>query len=583
MSIAIRAAAVIVPMLWACGSVSGAPASAQASGAPDLILAHGAVLTLDADDSVAQALAVREGRILALGDDATILALRDSHTRLIDLHGRAATPGLIDTHAHIAEGGLAELYSVVLSDAASVAEIVARVRERTAHLKPGEWLEGQGWDEGKLSEHRYVHAADLDAVSPNNPVWLTHTTGHYGVANSYALRLAKITQQSRDPPAGTIDRDPRGVPTGVLKESAQDLVTTLIPPPTAEQRRRGILHILGTLHAEGITAVKDPAIDAATWDAYRQVLEAGELSEHVCVLWRAGSTLESAREALRHIRAQPAVPGSLGDGRLLSCGAKIFMDGSGGARTAWMSADWNRNSTQVDAGNRGYPLVDPEVYRQQVRLFHQADVHIGTHAIGDRAIDWVVDTYALVLKEQPKIGLRHSIIHANIPSEHAIALMAELQSHYDAAYPEMQPPFMWWIGDTYAGNFGVERSRRLEPLKTLQARGVRWSGGSDYPVTPIAARYGIWAAVERETLKGTYGLHPFGMGESVDVHAALRAYTAAAARQLFLEKRIGSLEVGKDADISVWDRSFYTVPARELRDLKCEMTIFQGRMVYSAR
>jgi len=563
--------------LW-CALV--AAQAGDAASPPDLILAHGTVITADSRDSVAEALAIRDGRILAVGTDAAVLALQGAQTRIIDLHGRTATPGLIDTHAHLADGGLGELYHVQLSDVASVADIVQRVRTRIGQLKPGEWLQGEGWDEGKLAERRYVLAADLDAVSPDNPVWLEHTTGHYGAANSYALRLAKISAATRDPQSGTIDRDAAGAPSGVLKESAQDLVTGLIPPPSAEQRRNGIRTFLGTLHREGITAVKDPLIDQPTWDAYREVLDAGELTEHVCVLWGAGATLASARAALQSIEAQPRPPASLGDGRLLSCGAKIFMDGSGGARTAWVYKDWNKNRTQIERGNTGYPLVDPQLYRQQVRLFHEAGVQVGTHAVGDHAIDWVVDTYAQVLKDKPTHGLRHSIIHANIPSDHAIAVMAALERQYDAGYPEMQPPFMWWIGDIYAANFGIVRSRRLEPLRTLQARGVRWSGGSDYPVTPVAARYGLWAAVTRQTLKGTYGVHPFGSAESIDIHSALRAYTSAAAPQLFLEGRIGSIEAGKDADVAVWEQNPYTMPSPEIQHLHCVMTLFRGTVVY---
>jgi predicted amidohydrolase YtcJ len=565
--------------LWCALAVA---ATGRTASPPDLILAHGTVITADSRDSIAQAVAIREGRILAVGTDAAILALRGGRTRIIDLHGRTATPGLIDTHAHVADGGLGELYHVQLSDAGSVAEIVQRVRSRIPRLRPGEWLLGEGWDEGKLAEHRYVTAADLDAVSPDNPVWLEHTTGHYGVANSYALRLAKVAAPTRDPQGGTIDRDATGHPSGVLKEHARELVTELIPPPSPEQRRNGIRASLETLHKEGITAYKDPLIDQPIWDAYRALLDAGQLTEHVCVLWGAGTTLASARAALKSIEAQPRPPGSLGDGRLLSCGAKIFMDGSGAARTGWVYQSWYQNRTRLDRGNTGYPLVDPQVYRQQVRLFHEAGVAVGTHAIGDRAIDWVVDTYAQVLEEKPTRGLRHSIIHGNIPSDHAIAVMAALQRRYDAGYPEMQPPFMWWIGDVYAGSFGIARSQRLEPLRTLEARGVRWSGGSDYPVTPIAARYGLWAAVERQTLQGTYGLHPFGTAERVDIHSALRAYTSAAAAQLFLEKRIGSIEAGKDADIAVWEQNLYTMPAEEIQHLHCAMTLFRGTIVYQA-
>ncbi len=494
--------------------------------AADLVLVHGHILTVDANDSTAQAIAVRHGVIVKVGTDAEVLEFAGSapSVRIIDLHGHTATPGLIDTHAHIADGGVEELYGIKLSDATSVAEIVARVKAKIALVKAGEWVSGSGWDEGKLAEHRYVTAADLDAVAPNNPVWLIHTTGHYGVANSLALKLAHITAGTVDPTAGTIDRDPHGNPTGVLKEdSAMEPVTSLIPPITSEQMRQGILYIQQVLHSEGITAVKDPDIYQLHWDTYKSLLDQRQLKERVCVLWHSGSTLESARKALAEINAVPRLPSTLGDNRLLSCGAKIYMDGSGGARTGWVYDDWLRNATTPDvtssgAANRGYPQTDPAVYREMVRLFHQNGVPVGTHAVGDRAMDWVVDTYALVEQEQPHSGLRHSIIHANLPTPHALDVMANLQRKYDAGYPEMQPEFLWWIGDIYAASYGPKRGQRLEPFKTLQSRGILWSGGSDYFVTPVAARFGLWASIARQTAKGTYGLKPFGVAEGVDIH-----------------------------------------------------------------
>jgi predicted amidohydrolase YtcJ len=527
--------------------------NAQAPSA-DLVLIHGHILTVDVKDSAVQAMAIQHGQIVSVGSDAEVLkfAGNGSGIRVIDLQGHTATPGLIDTHAHITQGGVNELYSLTLSDASSVAEIVARVKAKIATAKPGEWVTGSGWDEGKLSERRYVTAADLDAVSPNNPVWLTQTTGHYGTANSAALKLATITVSTADPVAGTIDRDAHGNPTGVLKEaSAMQLITRLIPPITAEQTRRGILHMQDVLHAEGMTAAKDPLIERIQWDAYISLLDEGKLNERICVLWRAGSTMESARKALEEIKSLRLAPESYGDDRLLSCGVKLFMDGSGGARTAWLYDDWLRNGTARDVtssgeGNRGYPQIDPAMYQNMVRLFHQNDVPVGTHAGGDRAIDWVVDTYALVEQETPHLGLRHSIIHANLPTPHALDVIADLQKKYDAGYPEMQAEFLWWIGDNYAGNYGPKRNPSLIPLKTMHDRGILWSGGSDYFVTPLPARYGIWASVARQTAKATYGRTPFGTAEAIDVRTALRSYTAWGARQMFLENKIGTLEVGRE-------------------------------------
>jgi len=551
----------------------------------DLILIHGRVLTVDAHDTVAQAIAVRRGVILKTGTDAQIEALAAQNARVIDLEGHTATPGLIDTHAHIADGGVDELYGVKLSDAGSVMEMAARVRAKVSLVKPGEWITGAGWDEGKLAEHRYPTAADLDAAAPDNPVWLMHTTGHYGVANSLAMKLAGITPATRDPPAGTIDRDGQGKPTGVFKEdAAMTLITRLIPETTPEQMRAGILYIQKVLHSEGMTAVKDPDIFQIHWDAYKALLDAGQLEERICVLWDAGITLASAEHALDEINSVPRLPASLGDGRLLSCGVKIFMDGSGGARTGWMWQPWTSGGhapdlTQDGKPNTGYPHLDPETYRKMVLLFQKSGVPVGTHAVGDRAMDWVVDSYALAEKEYPHAGLRHAIIHANLPTAHALDTMAELQSHDDAAYPEMQAEFLWWIGTIYAASYGPERDRRLIPLNTLRKRGILWSGGSDYSVTPVAARYGLWASVARQT---SAGLEPFGTAESVDPHTALRSYTAWSARQMFLENEIGTLEAGKRADIAVWDRNIYTIPTAQIKDMKCLMTLLDGKVVYQS-
>jgi predicted amidohydrolase YtcJ len=546
----------------------------------DLVLLNGHVLTVDAADSVAQAVAIAGGKIVAVGSDDAIRARIGAQTDVVDLHSRAATPGLIDTHVHFSEADA--LFTVDLSDPAikNIEQVVQRVAARVATAKPGEWVTGNGWDEGKLSERRYVLAADLDKVSPDNPVWLEHTTGHYGVANSYALKLAEVRRETKDPPAGTIDRDVQGEPTGVMKESAAGIVTRLVPPYTRAQQKEGIARLIRDFNAEGMTGAKDPGIGEQKWDLYQELLKEGQLTVRMFALWSGTRNAQGADQVMARVLAHPKPPASLGDGVLISGGVKMFMDGSGGARTAWMHDDWNKNFTGKDEGNHGYPAIDPDAYRRIVIDLHNAGVHVSTHAIGDRAIDWVVDTYDLALKGKATRGLRHGIIHDNTPSDHAIEVTARLQRDFDAAYPEMQAPFLWWIGDNYAGNLGPGRVLRLEPFQTYLQNGIRWAGGSDYPVTPYPARYGLWSSVARTTLNGTYGATPFGVKESIDIKTALRSYTAWAARQLFLEDRVGSIEVGKDADIAVWDRDPYTVPASALKDLQCDLTVFKGKVVY---
>src|SRR5687767_10093103 len=546
----------------------------------ETVLINGTVLTVDRADTVAQAVAITGGKIAAVGTTAQIKAMAGPKTEAIDLRGRAVTPGLIDTHVHFSAA--ASLFTVDLGDAdvKSIEEVKKRVAAQVAKLKPGEWVRGRGWDEGKYAERRYITAADLDAVAPNNPVWLTHTTGHYGVGNSYAMKIAEIRATTPDPPAGTIDRDAKGTLTGVFKESAMGLVSRHVPALSRDQQKQGIAQIVREFNREGMTGAKDPGMGAAKWELYRELLTEGQLTVRVFALWSGARRLEDKDVVMARLTANPRQKGLEAGGMLISGGVKMFMDGSGGARTAWMHRDWNKNLNETDKGNAGYPSTDPTAYRQIVTELHNAGVHVSTHAIGDRAIDWVIDTYDQALKAKPTRGLRHGLIHANTPTDRAIDAIARMQRDHDAAYPESSAGFMWWIGDNYAGNFGPVRNLRMKPFQTYVRKGIQWGGSSDYPVTPFAARYGVWASVARQTLNGTYGAKPFGTAESVDVRTALRSYTAWAARTMFLEDRVGTIEAGKEADLAVWDRNPYTVPTDQLKDMRCEMTLMRGRTVF---
>jgi predicted amidohydrolase YtcJ len=571
---------------WAwCVSLTVLAAHApQQTAVPDLILHNGRVITVDARDRVAQAVAVAGSKIVAVGSNADVLKLAGPTTRRIDLRGRAVTPGLLDAHAHFASTGADRLFVLDVGYPAvkSIRDVVDSVRARAAQLKPGEFIEGRGWDEGKFTERRMITARDLDAAAPNNPVYLTNTTGHYGVANSAALRLANVTKDTPDPPSGTIDRAPDRTPTGVLKESAQGLVRRLVPGRTREQTERGIRELARAFNAEGMTGLKEPGTSGANFDAYRKLVGAGALPVRVFALFSGGRSLASARSLIAERAASTRPYESTGDDHVIAGGVKLFIDGSGGARTAWLYDDWNKGFTDTDTGNKGYPTTNPDTLRQMIKLFHQAGMHVSVHSIGDRAIDWTVDSYAEALREKPMRGLRHGIIHANIPTDRALAEMARMQREFDAAYPEPSATFHWWIGDNYAGNFGPVRAKRLNPFKTYERMGIIWANGSDTNVTPYPARLAIWAAVARETLLGQYGADPFGRAEAVDVHTALKAVTIWAAHQMFMEKKIGSIEVGKYADLAVWDRDPYRVSTVELKDMKCLLTIFDGKIVYQA-
>ena len=559
------------------------PLRAQAASA-DIVLVNGKVITVDATDRVAQAVAIAGGKIVAVGTNAEVTKLAGPRTQRIDLLGRTVTPGLLDAHAHFNWGGAERLYTLDLAypETKNIPQLVAKLAAQVKKTAPGEFIQGVEWDDGKLEERRKLSAKDLDPVTPNNPVYLTHATGHFGVANSVALKLADVTKDTKDPPGGTIDRYPDGTPTGILKESAQGLVRRLIPPRTPEMLEAGMRDLAKGFNAEGMTGLKDPGVTPMAWDSYKKVMAEGGLTVRVFALWLGGRTEAGARQLIAERAATTRPYESTGDDHLISGGVKLYIDGSGGGRTAWLYDDWNKDYTGVDVGNKGYPTSSPDTIRLLIKLFHNAGMHVSVHSIGDHGIDWVVDSYVEALKAKPTKGLRHGIIHANIPTDHAIDAMAELQRDYDAGYPEPSSTFTWWLGDVYSSNFGPKRSLRLNPFKTYLAKHIIWANGSDLPVVPFAARYGLWATVAREPLLGAYAKDPFGRAESADVHAALRSMTIWAAHQMFLEKKIGSIEAGKYADLAVWDRDLYTVPTAQLKDLKCLLTIFNGKIVYHA-
>ena len=557
-------------------------ATAQSTPAADILLVGGKILTVDTQDSVAEAVAITGNRISAVGTRAQVEAMAGPETRIIDLQGRTVTPGLIDTHIHLASGGTQDALFINLSperarDMDGVRKLIA---EKVVSTPPGAFVRGNGWDETKLAEKRFILASDIDAASPNHPVYLTNTTGHYGVANSVALQMAGITSETPDPPGGTIHRLPDGSPSGLLLERAQNLVRAHIPALTDDELYTGITSAAQGLVSECMTGAKDPGIGEQVWSVYQRALTDGKLPVRLFALWRTPDTMEEAQALVSRIGRMTRPYETTGNDRLISGGIKITLDGSGGGRTAWMHEDWHKHWDETDTGNKGYPVMPLDRAMDLIKLYHSSGLHVGIHAIGDRAIDWTVDALEEVEKADPDSDLRHSIIHANVPTDYALDKMAMLQKNYGAAYPEAQGLFLWWLGDTYAGNLGPDRASRLKPFAAYAQRGIIWMNGSDYPVSPYPARNGLWASVDRSTLLGLYGDRPFGTANAADIHMALRSYTAWAARSLYLENKVGSIEVGKYADIAVWDQDIYTAPIDKVKDMKCAITIFDGKIVH---
>ena len=571
----------VVALVALIGATGSEP---QAQSPADTVLINGVVLTVDRTDSVAQAVAITGGKITAVGTTAQIKAMAGPKTDVIDLRGRAVTPGLIDTHVHFSAA--ASLFTVDLGDAdvKSIEEVKKRVAAQVAKLKPGEWVRGRGWDEGKYAERRYITAADLDAVAPNNPVWLTHTTGHYGVANSYAMKIAEIRPTTADPPAGTIDRDAKGAPTGVFKESAMGLVSRHVPPLSRDQEKQGIAEIVRQFNREGMTGAKDPGMGATKWELYQELLKEGQLTVRVFALWSGARRLEDKDAVMARVKANPRQPRSR---QPAACWCRAA------SRCSWTAAAARapRGCTgleQESQGDRqgqcrlsvdrtgGLP-ADRHRAAQRRRARQHARHRRSRHRLGDRHLRSGVEGDA-------DAGLRHGLIHANTPTDRAIDAMARLQRDYDAAYPESSAGFMWWIGDNYAGNFGPQRNLRMKPFQTYVRKGIQWGGSSDYPVTPFAGalrRVGVGGAadVERHVRRDSRS-EPRNRST-----CAPRCARTRRGRRGRCSSRIGSARSrsGKDADLAVWDRNPYAVPTDQLKDMRCELTLVRGTHRFSAR
>ena len=287
----------IALILSACGKQE------PAATVPDFVLINARVVTMDADDTIAEAVAITGNVITSIGTSAEISQLAGPGTETIDLGGNTVSPGLIDTHNHFAWGALDARSSLDIEYPAvtSIEDIREQVRLTAVNLEPGEWVIGSKWDAGKLTDGRDMVAADLDDVTPDNPVWLLHASAHYGVANSAALEIAGIGTETPDPDGGVIVRDDDGKPTGILTDQAMSLISRVTPAVKTEDFARAISGQVTVLNQEGITTIKDPEIDQRHWDAYEAVLADGALSVRVFTLWRVPDTMAEARELLQRI------------------------------------------------------------------------------------------------------------------------------------------------------------------------------------------------------------------------------------------------------------------------------------------
>lgn len=528
------------------------------------------IFTMDRAAPPAEALLVGGDRIVAVGAADEVESQADSGTRRVDLAGRTVVPGFNDCHCHVLSFGLAlERLDVGADAVRSIEEIKLAVRRRAAVSAEGAWILGRGYDQNALQERRHITRYDLDEAAPAQPVVLWHTSGHALACNSRALELAGVRANTSPPAGGDIERDAHGEPTGVLKEApATDLVSRAIPSPTIAQGAEAIVRAMEVMARQGVTSATDASTGegesiSPSLEMYRTALRSGRLAGRITlmpqILYVAPPDSEEVRRPSELAMGdQPA---------WLAIGAtKIFSDGALTTRTAAL-----REPYADDATNSGLLIWEPETLASMIRRAHLAGWQIGTHAIGDRAVELVVNCYERALAETPRKDHRHRIEHCMLLDERLGQRIKRL-----GLVPTIQPGFIGRLGDAYIAALGMERASQLMPTQLFARLGVPVGFSSDRPVIPGLPLQGIRAAVERRTPGGV----PLGLEHAVDTLEAIRLYTAGSAFAGRAERERGMLRRGMQADFTVLSRNPAGMTGEELDDLRVTMTVVGGGMTF---
>ena len=547
----------------------------------DLVLMHGKIWTGEpasgpgfkpAPAEFAEAVAIANGRILAVGSDTEMQAYVGPNTKVVDLQGRLAAPGLIDSHAHFIGGGF-QLLEIDLKDARSEEEFIRRIGEKAKTLAPGRWLLGGDWDEQAWAGAKLPTRAMIDAVTARNPVFLSRYDGHAALVNSLALKLAGVTRDTPDPVGGILVRDPQtGEPTGVLKDAAQDLMAKVIPPPTEAEMTEAFRAALGEAARVGLTSVQSITVDEDSWNGSFtgeiQLLRRAELEGWLtCRFYEIVpiTRWEKLRDAgLAH---------GMGDDFIKLGAVKAFADGSLGSATAWMYEPF-----ADDPANRGIPLAlmtPPAKMEVLARGADRAQIQLCIHAIGDRAIAEILDLYARLGAGQAPAH-RFRVEHAQHLREQDFARFGKL-----GIVASMQPYHAVDDGRWAEKRLGHERARWSYAWRSMLDAGAPLAFGSDWPVAPLSPILGIYAAVTRSTLDGK---HPEGWfpEQRLTVEETLRAYTQGSAFAAFEENEKGSIAPGKLGDVVVFSDDLFTIPPAKIKDARVVMTIVGGKIVYQA-
>ncbi|NPU13489.1 amidohydrolase [Bradyrhizobium sp. 83012] len=545
-----------------------APVLAQQAevNSPDLVLVNGKVLTLDEQSSVTEAIAVRDGKILAVGNSASMRALAGARTQVLDLAGKTVVPGLIDTHAHFRAAGLGD-YVVIMGRAKTVADALEAIKAFVAKRKPGEWIVGGAWHPpSQLAEKRYLTRQEIDSVAPDNPVYL-RTVGHFSMANSMALQKAGVDKTTANPDGGSFERDAAGELTGLLLETAIDRVEKAVPPWTEEDEIRQFTIAERALNSFGITSAVEGATEARDIRTLQKLAASGRATLRTGLMYRPEPPADL--NAWDAIMSGNGAASGFGDDWVRFAGIKIFYDGGMTLKTALMRDVYPDSHDNY----HGIAQQTPERLAQLVSICNRHGWRVGVHVVGDLGIDQVLDAFEAADKERSIKDRRFVLIHASLIRPEQMERARKLGLRVD-----FQNVFMWDKAATVERFLGRPTADRAVPTKTLiETMGLDNLGaGSDFPVNPINPFLNMYIMVTRKDPSGKV----YGAAEAISREQALRLYTSAASRYTFDETRKGTIQPGRLADFTVLSADYMTVPDEQIKDIKADITLVGGKIVF---
>jgi hypothetical protein len=517
-----------------------------------------------------EAIAVRGDRIQAVGKNAEIEKLKGPQTQVIDLGGHFVMPGFNDAHMHLADAGLQKL-DVDLKGVKTLEEFRQRVLAKVETAKPGDWILGGGWDETIWPVKTLPSRWDLDEVSGGHPVFLDRVDGHLAVANTRALQLASITIASKDPQGGQIDRDENGQPTGLLRDTAQQAVRSVVPAPMHEKRRQGIETALADLAQHGITSAQDYSPPWENFQIYEELEKEGKLTARISEWLDFNLPVE---ELKKERDSHPQSDLMLHTGML-----KAFMDGSVGGHTAALFEPY-----ADDPNNTGLPRYEPAKLNEMSVERVLAGFQLGFHAIGDKGVQMALDAFAEAEKaaREQRVkapngsdDFRLRVEHAQITTPTEIARFKELK-----LVASMQPSHL--LSDIRWANLrlGAKRAAQCYMWAAFLNKGVPLAFGTDYPVESVAPFRGLYAAITRKSENGKQAFFP---EQKLTMDQAIAAYTTGSAYAQFEEKEKGKLVPGMLADFVVLDRDLTAASPEKVLTTKVLRTVVGGKTVFEAK